>query len=524
MALTYGFYDSVNNDRRYDARQFGSIFDGIIRDGIFQSIGDAFAVKSAGGNIITVGSGRAWFNGTWTLNDAIIPLSLSAADSALNRIDAVVLEIGTSAAIRTNSIKIIKSALAETPANPVMAKEGGIYQYPLAYIYRRAASASVVQADITNTIGTSAAPFVTGPLNVLSTDIFTDQWKSQWSVWFENFKSTSTSSDTTWMNSKKSEFEAWYATIQGLLNGDQAGNLAVAIAELRTDFDNSMNALKYDNQVETSTVIGTDMFMISRGGHYRKVHGQNLTWQVAQLQHDNSPLYGNKRNAVRGANLGDIITADQLANIRNGSFKNIWLGDYWLRNGIVWRIVDMDYWYGIGLPKFQQHHLVIMPDHPTDFRQTNYSPPGNAGWFYTDIRQKGYLDDSEAKARTVFPNAMLAHQEYMSIRVEQGMNVAGVWAETMLDIPNVYMIYGHGANTPKQNGNPAWYNMEHSSLQQFRLMNLEQQFINPSPTSSYWLKDLVSMNGVFLCVYPDSRVVGLYSSHVLGVRPVFAVG
>ena len=45
MSLTYGFYNSVDHDRVYDATQFGSIFDGVINDGVFQNIGDLFAVS-----------------------------------------------------------------------------------------------------------------------------------------------------------------------------------------------------------------------------------------------------------------------------------------------------------------------------------------------------------------------------------------------------------------------------------------------------------------------------------------------
>ena len=36
MAVTSGFFNSVNHDRLYDAEQLSSIFDGIIIDGVMK--------------------------------------------------------------------------------------------------------------------------------------------------------------------------------------------------------------------------------------------------------------------------------------------------------------------------------------------------------------------------------------------------------------------------------------------------------------------------------------------------------
>ena len=44
--LTYGFFNSKNNDRIYDATDFGSIFDGVINDGVYMGIGNHLAVTA----------------------------------------------------------------------------------------------------------------------------------------------------------------------------------------------------------------------------------------------------------------------------------------------------------------------------------------------------------------------------------------------------------------------------------------------------------------------------------------------
>ncbi len=154
MSVTYGFYNSLNGDRKYDAIQLSSLFDGLITDGVFASIGTAFAVKAATGNTVNVGIGKAWFNHTWTLNDAVLPLEAPVSDVLLDRIDAVVLEVDSSEFVRANSIKFVQGTPSSQPVRPTMASSETLHQYPLCYIYRAAGSTEITQADITNMVGT----------------------------------------------------------------------------------------------------------------------------------------------------------------------------------------------------------------------------------------------------------------------------------------------------------------------------------------------------------------------------------
>ena len=55
MALSYGFFNSLDGDRKYDAKQMAQIFDGILNDGVFQSIGEYFATKPGTGLQVRTG-------------------------------------------------------------------------------------------------------------------------------------------------------------------------------------------------------------------------------------------------------------------------------------------------------------------------------------------------------------------------------------------------------------------------------------------------------------------------------------
>jgi hypothetical protein len=206
--VTSGFYDSLNHDRRYSSIQFGSIFDGVIQDGVFQHVGSRLMVSQNSGMMINVGTGRAWFNHTWTYNDSILPLTVPQSEVILDRVDAVVLEVDAREEGRINAIKIVKGTPTSKNAKPpAMLKEKNRWQYPLAYIKVAAGVTSIRTADITNKVGTSDCPFVTAPLDKMSIDDLVKQWADQWRVFYENETADMNKTNAFW----KEQWRIWYA-------------------------------------------------------------------------------------------------------------------------------------------------------------------------------------------------------------------------------------------------------------------------------------------------------------------------
>lgn len=188
MSVTYGFYNAKDHDRQYDAVQLSSIFDGLINDGIYATIGDAFVISAGSNMSVTVGTGRAWFNHTWTYNDAKLILTIPNSEVLLDRYDAVVLETNDADDVRANSIKVISGVAASSPKKPDLTNNTHIHQYPLAYIKVPANSTSVSQANIENCIGTSACPFVTGIVDTIDASTLFKQWNSEFDIWFDGMK------------------------------------------------------------------------------------------------------------------------------------------------------------------------------------------------------------------------------------------------------------------------------------------------------------------------------------------------
>lgn len=191
MAFEYGFYNSISGDRKYNALDFGKVFDGVITDGVFADIGDKmFTTPGTLSMEVLVGTGKAWFNHTWNLNTSPISFIISASHPVLTRYDAIVLEVNETQDVygRVNEIKVVEGVPSSNAVKPTLVETEHIHQHPLAYIKINPEATTIVAADIEITVGQTACPFVTSIIQ--QTDITTlfANWESQFDIWFTNLK------------------------------------------------------------------------------------------------------------------------------------------------------------------------------------------------------------------------------------------------------------------------------------------------------------------------------------------------
>lgn len=195
--FSYGFYNSLNGDRKYNAEQMSSIFDGIIVDGIFENVGEIFATVPGSGLEVIVKTGRAWFKHTWSLNDSWLPLTLPEADLYRNRIDAVVLEVNHDINVRKNEIKIVSGEPSVAATKPIMVHNENVDQYALAYVTVLPLATSILEDNIEIMVGRGDVPFVTCPLKTIPINDLFNQWNGEFTTWFNNLKAQLTDNVVT---------------------------------------------------------------------------------------------------------------------------------------------------------------------------------------------------------------------------------------------------------------------------------------------------------------------------------------
>lgn len=197
MAITSGFFNSVNGDRLYNAEEISHYFDGLISDGVFQNIGSKLAVTQNGGMSVKVGTGRAFIKSHWLKNDEPYVLSINTADTQLNRIDRVVIRLDLTESQRTVTFAVKTGAVAYSPVAPALTRTNTVYELCLAQIYVYANTTTIKQSNIVDYRPNSTmCGWVTGIIKQVDTaDLFL-QWQSA----YEDYYSQMTTAFNTWFS------------------------------------------------------------------------------------------------------------------------------------------------------------------------------------------------------------------------------------------------------------------------------------------------------------------------------------
>lgn len=227
-----------------------------------------------------------------------------------------------------------------------------------------------------------------------------------------------------------------------------------------------------------------------------------------------------RRVLFRGKNLGTALTAVQKAAIKDGSFKGMFLGDYWSIGGRIWRIVDMDYWYNCGDTAFTSHHLVIMPDEALYNAQMNTTNVTTGGYVGSAM-YKSNLANAKTIVNAAFQGSVLTHREYLCNAVANGRPSGGAWFDSSIELPNEPMMYGHPHFSPTSDGStvPSIYTISKTQLALF--MVCPRFIVNRS--YNQWLRDVVS--SAYFAIVGFVGVTNYdNASGSRGVRPVFPVG
>lgn len=324
MALSYGFFNSLDGDRLYDAEEFSSFLDGIVYDGIYQAVGNKFYVEANEGMKVTVDSGRAWFNHTWTLNTGKYLVEMEPADSVYDRIDAVVLEINKTD--RRNYIKAIKGQPAQTPSRPLLIKSEDISQYALAYITVKQNTSVIYQGDIEYVVDTSETP--------LCSALALAGIPSGGTIGQVLAKKSSESGVVGWYDIDKLPFENWY-----LADGIGESNVLGAYKLSRTLDEATALVPVNDNKTYTLAKVNSPAwnnangFTIEAGTGLNNAAMRNAAPASAILYLNNvnhAGEFGNRAPfAVTGCQNGDYTRCLFL------SLPYVNSGGYWTASGYI---------------------------------------------------------------------------------------------------------------------------------------------------------------------------------------------
>lgn len=187
MAVTYGFFNAIDGDRKYNADQMSEYFDGLVSNGVYESVGGALQVMASTGMTVNVQTGRAIINSKWLNNDAVLTLNITQAHAVLNRYTAVVVRLDI--VNRTISITTKDGTPATNPVQPTMSNTSTMVELCLAMIYVGAGVTSITQANIADMRASSSCGWVTGLVEQVDTSTLFLQWQTAYEEFYQSFQS-----------------------------------------------------------------------------------------------------------------------------------------------------------------------------------------------------------------------------------------------------------------------------------------------------------------------------------------------
>ncbi len=260
---------------------------------------------------------------------------------------------------------------------------------------------------------------------------------------------------------------------------------------------------------------GNDPITPSMIGTYTKTEIDT----ALQNKIDASAGAGAHNSIYRGKYLGNYVTAEQYAAINDGTFDDLYIGDYWTISGVNYRIAAFDYYLTTGDTVCNTHHVTLVPDSSLYTHVMNDSNVTTGGYVGSKMYTTG-LADAKTTINNAFGSAhILTRRELFANAVSNGKPSGGSWYDSTVDLMTEQNVYGSRFFAPAPDGTtiPYQYVVDKS---QYPLFAFRPDLI--SNRTWYWLRDVVSA-AYFASVDDGGNASYTVATGVIGVRPAFSI-
>lgn len=247
------------------------------------------------------------------------------------------------------------------------------------------------------------------------------------------------------------------------------------------------------------------------------------------LLHGSADGDGAHNSVYRGKNLGETVTDEQWAAIADGSFRDMYIGDYWVFNGTnKLYIAAFDYYYGTGVYDsssigLNTHHIVILPETiapGTVVTQPMISSSGT----YSNVVYKDSVTRSQIQnipnpfIINVFGGSthVLTRKLMMASAVSSGVVSAFNWFDSTVDLMTEANVFGQSV-----------YDMKNEiDKSQFPIFALNRSMINyiyNGVRYNYWFRSISGTSTYSECAYGCINSTTSSASYASGLRATFCI-
>jgi hypothetical protein len=267
------------------------------------------------------------------------------------------------------------------------------------------------------------------------------------------------------------------------------GNIQIANAEQQADRAEN-EADRAENEANRAKTIADNLDIVS----------------------DNAGFHN---SIYRGKFLGTQVTPEQYARIADGTFEDMYIGDYWTINGTTYLIAAFNYYRNSGDSNFTTNHVTLVPAGNMDSHRMNPTATTEGGYVGSEMYISG-LDQAKTKIHADFAGHVVNHRKHLSNAVSNGQASAAAWFDSDVELMNEVMVYGSVVNGK---GTYDSYNIG-TEKSQLPLFALRPDLLNTRGT--WWLRDVCSATA-FAHVHSNGYAIVANASNALGVRPAFSI-
>ena len=225
-----------------------------------------------------------------------------------------------------------------------------------------------------------------------------------------------------------------------------------------------------------------------------------------------------KNSIYRGKYLGSTVTPEQYTAISNGTFTDLYIGDYWTIGGVNWRIAAFNYYRNTGDASVPGNHITIVPDTQLYTHVMNDTNITTGGYTGSKMYTEG-LEQAKTTIRGIFGTHLVKHRQVLSNATVDGEASGWAWLDSEVELMNEIMVYGASVFGAGNLGGGSGHNIG-VGKSQLPLFRLNPRMINTR--QSYWLRDVVSASR-FAIVSSNGHATSTNASYAYGVRPAFSI-
>lgn len=258
---------------------------------------------------------------------------------------------------------------------------------------------------------------------------------------------------------------------------------------------------------------------ITSDGFDITVQKRNNTSEVIHINHS----VANRNALYRGKSLGTALTDAQYGAITGGTFDDMYVGDYWTINNIIYRIAGFNLLYQFGdssVNRNTKSHIVLVPDDNLTTAAMNTTDVVTGAYYNSDFKQNNSTVLPILEAAFGSSRILKYRNYYTSAVSSAGVPNATTFAFSKFDLMSEIQVFG--APYWSNNGSVRFNMM--LPYGQFPLFKLAPWHIVNVGGSNSWLCDIRSASR-FCVIRSSYPVPGSESASVeVGIRPFFLVG